>query len=161
MNIESKRIPFTDHAAISGMSTGDEWSAWGTPKLVTSDAVAAFGIVTDNHQWIHEDPERCARESPYGRQIVHGLLLVALIPSLLPNEGFSVSGNRVRIVRGFDHLRLPSPAYPDEFVHARVRRMHAYPADSGKGTVVERDIEVWTLHGDKPAACGILKLQYF
>ncbi len=161
MDTGRKTIPFTDHDAISSMSTGDTWSTWSEPKLITSDAVAAFGGITDNHQWIHEDPTRCIRESPYGRQIVHGLFLVALIPSLLPDEGFTITGNRVRIVRGFDHLRLPSPVFPDESVRERIRRMHAYPAESGKGTIIERKVEVWALHGKKPAACGILKLQYF
>ncbi|MBP9757812.1 MAG: hypothetical protein KBD06_04380 [Candidatus Pacebacteria bacterium] len=156
-----RTVRFDDAASISENSTGDTWSAWGTPKLMTSDVVAVFGGITDNHQWIHEDPIRCMRESPYGRQIVHGLLLVAMIPALLPDEGYTIAGHSVRIVRGIDNLRLPSPAYPDEFVRMRVRNMCAYPAESGKGTIVERDIEVWSLNGKKPAVTGRLKLQYF
>ena len=154
-------VRFDKPDAITQFSTGKTWSAWGTPRLITSEAVALFGDITDNHQWIHEDPIRCMRESPYRQQIVHGLLLIAWLPALLPHEGYGIVGNSVRIVRGIDRLRLPSPVYPDEFVRARVRNMRAYHAQSGNGTVIERDVEIWSLHGTKPAVACTLKLQYF
>lgn len=158
---EHPHIPYNDVTTLNSRATGEIWSDWGMPRLVSSDTVALFSGITHNHQWIHEEPVRCVRESPYGGPIVHGLLLVALIPALLPDEGFTVAGNSVRIVRGFDKLRLPSHVLWDELVHARVRRMSAYPAPSGKGTVIERDIEVWSILGKKPAVVGRLKLQYF
>ncbi|MBP9669488.1 MAG: MaoC family dehydratase N-terminal domain-containing protein [Candidatus Pacebacteria bacterium] len=155
------QIPYTNVADIAAQSTGDQWSTWGPERPVTKETIQAFAHLTDNHQWIHEDAQRCTRESPYGGLIAHGLLLVSLIPGLLPPEGFTISGHRVRIVRAIEQLRLPSPVYPGDTVHARVRRLSAYTAPSGKGTVVERVVEVWSLAGAKPAVVCILRLQYF
>lgn len=158
---ETVRVRFDDVGTINSLSTGEIWSDWGRPRMISSDTIALFGGITHNHQWIHEDPVRCVRESPYGGPIAHGLLLVSFIPALLPDDGFEITGNSVRIVRGFDNLRLPSAVTWDHLVHARVRRLKAYAAHSGKGTVIERDLEVWSVLGKKPAVACRLKLQYF
>ncbi len=160
-NQVSFAIHFDDVGALTQYSTDNAWSDWGPTRVVTQDDVQHFANLTNNHQWIHEDTERSIRESPYGSVIVHGLLLVTLIPGLLPNEGFVISGHDVRIVRGFDRLRLPSPVVIGDTVHARVRNLRAYHPPSGKGAVLEREVEVWSLHGAKPAVSCILKLQYF
>jgi acyl dehydratase len=41
-----------------------------------------FADVTDDHQWIHVDTERAAREVPGGRTIAHGLLLLSMLTEL-------------------------------------------------------------------------------
>ena len=38
---------------------------------VTQDRVNKFADATDDHQWIHVDPERAAAESPFGGPIGH------------------------------------------------------------------------------------------
>jgi acyl dehydratase len=35
---------------------------------VTQERINTFADVTQDNQWIHVDPERCARESPFGRR---------------------------------------------------------------------------------------------
>ena len=122
--------------------------------------ITQFADLTNNHQWIHADPDRCVKESPYGGLIAHGLLLVSLLPGLLPKEEFTIVGHKVRIVRAIDNLRLPSPVYPNDIVHTHVRRLKAYAATSGKGTVIEREVELWSRYGIKPAVACTLKLQY-
>lgn len=159
-NTTNAGVHFTDTERIAAYSTGDAWSEWGPTRVISMNDIAKFADLTDNHQWIHDDPLRCARESPYGGLIAHGLLLVSLIPGLLPDEGFALIGYNVRIVRAIDNLRLPSPVYPDETVRVHVRHLRAYIAPSGRGTIIEREIEVWSLHGEKPAVSCTLKLQY-
>lgn len=154
-------VRFDDYEDLNRFSTRDEWSAWGPERLVSAAEINMFADLTDNHQWIHEDEERCNAESPYGGLIAHGLFLATLIPGLLPDEGFTIVGHKVKIVRGIDHLRLPSPVYAGERVHARVWGLKAYPAKSGKGTIVERGVEVWSVDGRKPAVTCLLRLQYF
>jgi acyl dehydratase len=46
--------------------------------LVTQHRVDAFAGATGDHQWIHVDPERAARESPYKAPIAHGYLTLSL-----------------------------------------------------------------------------------
>jgi len=46
-------------------------SDWMT---ITQDRISQFAKATDDHQWIHVDAERAAKESPYGKAIAHGYL---------------------------------------------------------------------------------------
>jgi acyl dehydratase len=73
---------------------------------VTQGRVDSFGDATDDHQWIHVDPDR-ARTSPWGGTIAHGWLSLALVApvvfELLPLE-------RTTLVNyGADRVRFPAP----------------------------------------------------
>src|SRR5262245_32720917 len=46
---------------------------------VTQERVNLFADATDDHQWIHIDPERAAT-GPFGGTIAHGLLTLSLLP---------------------------------------------------------------------------------
>ena len=67
----------------------DEFLAKGGQDLGVSDWVTidqaqidAFADVTNDHQWLHVDPERAASEMPTGTTIAHGFLVLSLIPGL-------------------------------------------------------------------------------
>ena len=47
---------------------------------ITQDRVSLFADATLDHQWIHVDTERAAKESPYKGTIAHGYLTVSLLP---------------------------------------------------------------------------------
>ena len=51
--------------------------------LIDQARIDAFADATDDHQWIHVDAERAARELPTGSTIAHGYLLTALFPALI------------------------------------------------------------------------------
>jgi acyl dehydratase len=74
---------------------------------VTQEAIDAFAGVTNDHYWIHTDPERAAR-SPAGGTIAHGLLTLSLGPgftwALLAFEDFSLMLNY-----GYEKVRFPAP----------------------------------------------------
>ena len=64
-----------------------------TPKLgqeihvgpwlqITQERIDQFAEVTGDLQWIHTDPERASKESPYGTTVAHGYLTLALLPYL-------------------------------------------------------------------------------
>ena len=55
------------------------YSEWQT---ITQERVNLFADATDDHQWIHVDPER-AKEGPFGGAIAHGYLTLSLAPVLL------------------------------------------------------------------------------
>jgi acyl dehydratase len=66
-------------------------------------SVDRFAVATGDHQWIHVDPERAKRESPFGGPIAHGFLTLSLIPALLVETirfeqrmGVNYGLNRVR-----------------------------------------------------------------
>ena len=73
---------------------------------VTQQQIDRFAEITGDNQWIHVDPERARRESPYGTTIAHGFLTVSLLSSLI-NEAVEVTGDfKMRVNYGFNRLRF-------------------------------------------------------
>src|SRR3954453_14036583 len=74
---------------------------------VTQERIDAFAEATEDHQWIHVDPERAA-ETPFGGTIAHGLYTLSLGPRLT-YELFSVDGFAFALNYGFGKVRFPAP----------------------------------------------------
>ena len=74
---------------------------------VTQDRVNLFADATEDHQWIHTDPERAA-EGPFGGTIAHGYLTLSLLIPLF-NELLEVRGVKMSVNYGLDKVRFPSP----------------------------------------------------
>jgi acyl dehydratase len=151
-------VHFVDISRLQTFVTSD-WSEWGTKRLITRSDIGAFGTLTDNHQWIHEDDARCGAESIYGGVIAHGLFILTLLPSLLPLESFQVVGHTHRIVRG-GQWRFPAPVFPENTLHARARLVKVRYTE--RGTLLIRETEIWSSgNKDKPVVTCKLRLQYF
>lgn len=60
-------------------------SPLGTSEWLTinQQMIDKFAEVTLDFQWIHVDSQRIIEESPYGRAIAHGYLILSLIPHFL------------------------------------------------------------------------------
>lgn len=115
--------------------------------LIEQDRVDAFAGATDDHQWIHTDPER-ARFGPFGRTVAHGFLTLSLLPSLL-NRLYEVRGVRMGINYGVNKVRFPAPVP----VGVRVR-LHAVLTDvqHAEGFVESVVTSTFEIEGyDKPA----------
>ena len=81
-------------------------SVW---KEVTQDTINLFSDATGDHQWIHVDPVRAAKESPFRKKTVaHGYFTLALIPSFFFGM-LDVSGCRFIVNLGADKIRWPAP----------------------------------------------------
>lgn len=79
-------------------------SSWRT---VTQDMINGFADATDDHQWIHVDPERAARETPYGGTIAHGFLTLSLLSTLAYEALPDLDGDvRMGVNYGFDEVRF-------------------------------------------------------
>ena len=86
---------------------------------VTQDMIDRFADVTGDHQWIHVDPERAKRETPFGSTIAHGFLTVSLLPQL-SQQTLVVQGDfKMRINYGFNRLRFVSPVRSGSRIRAR------------------------------------------
>jgi acyl dehydratase len=89
-----------------------------TPWLeITQQRVDAFAACTDDHQFIHVDPERAARESPFGGPIAHGFLTLSLIAAHRPPDFPRFTDLGLTINYGLDKVRFLTPVR----VGARVR----------------------------------------
>ena len=69
--------------------------------------VNQFADATDDHQWIHVDPER-AQASPFGGTIAHGYLTLALVAPISQSL-VQVTDATAGINYGLDRVRFPAP----------------------------------------------------
>lgn len=76
-------------------------------REVTQEQVNLFADATDDHQWIHTDPER-AKDGPFGAPVAHGFLTLSL---LIPfsEELLQVEGVTTKVNYGLDKVRFPAP----------------------------------------------------
>jgi acyl dehydratase len=88
--------------ALAGSDLGA--TAW---REITQGRVDTFADATDDHQWIHVDPER-ARTGPFGTTIAHGYLTLSLIIPLF-GELLEIRGTSMSVNYGLDKVRFPSP----------------------------------------------------
>ena len=99
-------------------------------RIVTQQQVDGFADATDDHQWIHVDPERAARESPYGATVAHGFLSLSLIVALV-SEVVEVSDARIGINYGLDRVRFPAPVPVGSRIRGRVVLAGFEPLEAG------------------------------
>lgn len=102
--------------------------------------IDAFADATDDHQWIHNDPERCRRESPWGRPVAHGFLTLALLPAMLA-DAVTIDGMRMGVNYGLDKVRFPAPLPAGSRVRARWTLRRAEPVTGGWQLAWEAAVE--------------------
>ncbi len=83
---------------------------WHSDWLAIDQAmIDAFADATGDHQFIHVDPERAAA-TPFGGTIAHGFLTLSLLPRLYAEtQRPTITGIRMSVNYGFDHLRFVAP----------------------------------------------------
>ena len=89
---------------------------------VTQQRINAFADATGDHQWIHVDVERAARESPYGAPIAHGYLTLSLsvpLRGLVDAQTPIVPGITNVINYGLNKLRFPNAVRVDSRIRGR------------------------------------------
>jgi acyl dehydratase len=87
---------------------------------VSQERIDGFADATEDHQWIHVDRERAARESPYGTAVAHGFLSLSLLPYLL-GQAIEIQGMRLGINYGLNRVRFTGPVPAGSRVRARFR----------------------------------------
>ena len=97
---------------------------------VTQERINAFADATGDHQWIHIDRERAARESPYRTTIAHGFLTLSLVSALMRNA-ISIGGLRMAINYGANRVRFVSAVPAGSKVRARIALHSLTPVDGG------------------------------
>jgi len=79
---------------------------------VTQDRINAFADITEDHQFIHVDPEACKELSPWGVPIAHGFLTLSLLVKLsssIPMPPERLDGIVMGVNYGFDKIRFINP----------------------------------------------------
>lgn len=115
---------------------------------VTQQQVDLFAEATGDHQWIHVDPERAARETPFGGTIAHGYLTLSLIPGLLP-EVYEVRGVTMGMNYGANKIRFLTPVRVGSRVRVGIQLQETSQTKAGLQMVLAMTVEIEG--ADKPA----------
>lgn len=122
-------------------------SSWFT---IDQDRINLFADATDDHQWIHVDPDAAAK-GPFGATVAHGYLTMSLLPLML-HDMMSVSDALMGLNYGTEKIRFTSPVP----VNSRVR-LHGKVLSAerrGSNVIYHVGAEVEIEGQDKPALVG-------
>jgi acyl dehydratase len=128
--------------ALEGSEVGvSRWFEMSQQRIDT------FADATDDHQWIHQDQQRCASESPFGGTVAHGFLTLSLLPAML-DDAIAMRDVKVALNYGLNKVRFPAPVPEGSRVRARIGLRAVDEFDGGAQLVW--DILVECEGGDKP-----------
>jgi acyl dehydratase len=125
---------------------------------VTQEQVNRFADATGDHQWIHVDPERARRESPFGGPIAHGFLTLSLGPFLIP-QIVRVKGVTMGVNYGTNKVRFPSPVPVGSKLRAGAQLVSV--DDVAGGVQIVMDVTFEVEGADKPACVAQLVSRYY
>jgi acyl dehydratase len=125
---------------------------------VAQERIDRFAEATEDRQWIHTDPERAARESPFQTTIAHGFLTLSLL-SELGRTAVAVRGVRMGLNYGLNRVRFVSPVPAGSRVRGRFSLAALEEIEGGAqatwGVTVERE------GGGKPCCVAEWLVRYY
>ena len=125
---------------------------------VTQEHVNLFADATGDHQWIHVDPERATKESPFGGPIAHGYLTLSLLVPLFGGV-MRVTDTVMGVNYGLNKVRFPSPVPVGAKVRLTATLTQIDDIAGGKqltfSCVIERE------GGDKPVCIAEPVYRYY
>ncbi len=139
-------------AETQGQTIGP--SAW---VKIDQAMIDRFADATGDHQWIHVDPARAAREAPGGTTIAHGYLTLSLLGKLMP-QILEVQASRILNV-GANRLRFLAPVPVDSRLRLAVTVLGSEPASGGLRVTCEARFEVDG--AERPALIAEIIFLYF
>jgi len=93
----------------------------GLSDWITIDqqSISDFGVLTKDEQWIHMDPERAAKESPYKQTIAHGFLVLSYC-SYFAAQCYKIEGAKMGINYGLDKVRFTNSTPANARIRGRL-----------------------------------------
>lgn len=133
----------SEFVAAAGSQLGPtEWME------ITQDRVNLFADATDDHQWIHVDPERAAA-GPFGGTIAHGLLTLSLLPHFM-HQLYRVDNVALAVNYGYNKVRFITPVKVGANVRAGAVISKVDELDGAVQATLTVTVEIEG--SDKPAA---------
>jgi len=128
------------------IGTDCEPSSW---LNISQERINEFADTTEDHQFIHVDPE-AAKNTPFGGPIAHGFLTLSMLSRMAEEFGIFVEGAVMGINYGFEKIRFlsPVPAGSDIRGNAKILNIIEKP---NKQMVITYEVTVEIKGHDKPA----------
>ncbi len=130
-------------------------SEWMT---IDQDRVNLFADATDDHQWIHTDPDKAAA-GPFGGTIAHGFLTLALVVPLGSQIALDVGEPKMAINYGLEKVRFPAPVPVGSRVRASASLVSV--SEVAGGLQVNRSVTMQIEGQEKPAMVAETVSRYY
>lgn len=137
-------LPLAEYLALKGKDLGaSEWI------LVDQARIDRFAETTEDHQFIHVDPER-AKATPFGTTIAHGYLTLSLLSKMAYEVMPGIAGSKMGVNYGLNSVRFLAPVKSGSRVRGHFTMKDVTERSAG---VVQSTVEVKVeIEGeDKPA----------
>ncbi|TIT02129.1 MaoC family dehydratase [Mesorhizobium sp.] len=131
--------------AMTGQELGvSDWTA------VDQSRIDQFAECTGDRQWIHVDPERAKRQSPFRTTIAHGYLTLSIIGALALDMGIVPENTQAAFNYGFDKVRFLAPVRAGARIRLRITLLSV--EDKGPGQYLMKAANIVEIEGEqKPA----------
>ena len=139
-----KTVDVNELENIKGQDLGhSDWMA------IEQDRINQFADATGDHQWIHLDAEKAAKELPTKSTIAYGFLSLSLIVPLAA-QVWSITGAKMMINYGLNKVRFINMVPVGSRVRLGVKISEVNKLDNG-GTQVISETTLEIDGQDKPA----------
>ncbi len=91
---------------------------------IDQERINEFADVTEDHQFIHVDPE-AAKASPFGTTVAHGFLTLSMLSKLASQSVIVLEGIKMGVNYGFDKVRFVTPVKSGKRIRGRFTLMSA------------------------------------
>ncbi|MEI8155239.1 MAG: OB-fold domain-containing protein [Burkholderiales bacterium] len=152
-----RHIACKDLEALRSL-VSDSYSGWSNQVEVSQDMINQFAALSGDDYWIHTDPERARRDSPFGGTIAHGALVQVLVSRLKMPMDYEVVGFTNIVNYGSDRLRFPTPVPAGCRIHGRYRIKSIEAVKSG--TQLTMEINIHVVGQDRPSVINDLVMLY-
>lgn len=110
---KSPPITLQAYEALVGKEIGV--SSW---HLIDQPRIDTYADVTEDHQFIHVDPEK-AKATAFGTTIAHGFLTMSMLSVMSYEVMPAIAGTTMGVNYGFDKLRFISPVRSGKRIRGR------------------------------------------
>jgi len=124
------------HTSAEGEALYSEWIT------IDQQLVDRFADVIDDHQFIHTDPVRAAKESNFGATIAHGFLILGLLTKLSRDVLPEVTTGSVEINYGFDKVRFLAPVKVGSSIRGVFNSRSIQPKGNGQLQTLGATVEI-------------------
>ena len=116
---------------------------------ISQERIDAFAAATEDHQWIHIDPEKSKLHSPYKKTIAHGFLILSLA-SKFTYDCYSVADVVMGVNYGLNKVRFPNATPSGAEIRGRISLLNYDEKPDGARFILK---VVFEIKGEEKPAC--------
>ena len=123
----------------------------GTSSWIEIDQnrINEFAACTEDRQWIHVDPQRAQKDSPFPDTVAHGFLTLSLLSRFVA-ECLVLRDAEVAINYGLNRVRFPHPVEVGRRLRGQLTLIQCEPIPNGIRYTLSVTIEI---EGASKPAC--------